>query len=201
MSILKIALTGGIACGKSSVGQILEKMGVATIDLDVIARKVVMPNTQGWTELLSQFGDGILNADQSINRGLLRQKLFKNQANKALIEKILHPKILQQMQIDIKSLGVSLVVIEVPLLVEQQLSPLFDRAIIVDCSAENQLKRLLKRQHINPALANKMLLTQANRQQRLALLAQLPTDIIKNNADLSALTKAVHSLMEKHKGF
>ena len=201
MSILKIALTGGIACGKSSVCQILEKMGVATIDLDVIARKVVMPNTQGWTELLSQFGDGILNADQSINRGLLRQKLFKNQANKALIEKILHPKILQQMQIDIKSLGVSLVVIEVPLLVEQQLSPLFDCAIIVDCSAENQLKRLLKRQHINPALANKMLLTQANRQQRLALLGQLPTDIIKNNADLPALTKAVHSLMKKHKGF
>ena len=199
MSILKIALTGGIACGKSSVGQILEKMGVATIDLDVIARKVVMPNTQGWTELLSQFGDGILNADQSINRGLLRQQLFKNQANKALIEKILHPKILQQMQIDIKSLGVNLVVIEVPLLVEQQLSPLFDHAIIVDCSAENQLKRLLKRQHINPALANKMLLTQANRQQRLALLAQLPTDIIENNADLPALTKAVHSLMKKHK--
>jgi len=66
MKTLKIALTGGIACGKSSVIQIFKKNAIAIIDLDVIAREVVEPNTQALSELVAHFGNGILNDDQSL---------------------------------------------------------------------------------------------------------------------------------------
>ncbi|HIJ26730.1 MAG TPA: dephospho-CoA kinase, partial [Gammaproteobacteria bacterium] len=131
MTTLKIALTGGIACGKSSVIQIFKKNAIDIIDLDVIAREVVEPESQGLSELVSHFGSGILNDDQTLDRQALRQQLFENSANQQIIEEILHPKILEKMQMGIEKLNVPLVVVEVPLLVEQNLSNLFDRAIVV----------------------------------------------------------------------
>ncbi|HCV74764.1 MAG TPA: dephospho-CoA kinase [Gammaproteobacteria bacterium] len=197
MSALKIALTGGIACGKSSVSQIFKKLGVPIIDLDVIARTVVETNTQGLVELVAHFGNGILNDDQTLNRQALRQQLFKNSENQQIIEKILHPKILEKMQTDIEKLNTQLVIVEVPLLVEQNLSHLFDRAIVVDCSEENQLKRLLKREKLDEKLAKTMIATQASREQRLALSEKLPTDILENNSEIFEMEQKVQDLAKK----
>jgi Dephospho-CoA kinase len=88
------------------------------------------------------------------------------------------------MQTDIKKLNTQLVIVEVPLLVEQNLSNLFDRAIVVDCSEENQLKRLLKREKLDEKLAKTMIAAQASREQRLALSEKLPTDVIENNSEI-----------------
>ncbi|HAO53811.1 MAG TPA: dephospho-CoA kinase [Gammaproteobacteria bacterium] len=197
MSALKIALTGGIACGKSSVSQIFKKLGVPIIDLDVIARTVVETNTQGLVELVAHFGNGILNDDQTLNRQALRQQLFKNSENQQVIEEILHPKILEKMQTDIEKLNTQLVIVEVPLLVEQNLSHLFDRAIVVDCSEENQLKRLLKREKLDEKLAKTMIATQASREQRLALSEKLPTDILENNSEIFEMEQKVQDLAKK----
>ncbi len=197
MSILKIALTGGIACGKSSVSQIFKEMGVPIIDLDVIAREVVEPNTQGLTELVSNFGDGILNADKTLNRQSLRQQLFEHPSKQQLIEEILHPKILKKMQRDIENLNTQLVIIEVPLLVEQNLSHLFDRAIVVDCSEQNQLKRLLQRENIDENLAKTMISAQASREQRLELGEKISTDVIENNSDILSLEQKVKDLAQQ----
>jgi len=197
MTTLKIALTGGIACGKSSVSQIFKKLGVPIIDLDVIARTVVEPKSQGLIELVSHFGEGILNNDKALNRQALRQQLFENSENQQIIEKILHPKILEKMQTDIKKLNAHLVIVEVPLLVEQNLSNLFDRAIVVDCSEENQLKRLLKREKLDEKLAKTMIATQASREQRLALSEKLPTDILENNSEIFEMEQKVQDLAKK----
>ena len=197
MSILKIALTGGIACGKSSVSQIFKEMGVPIIDLDVIAREVVKPNTQGLTELVSNFGDDILNADKTLNRQSLRQQLFDHPSKQQLIEEILHPQILARMQMDIESLNTQLVIIEVPLLVEQNLSHLFDRVIVVDCSEENQLKRLLQRENIDEDLAKTMISAQASREQRLELGEKISTDVIENNSDILSLEQKVKDLAQQ----
>ena len=197
MSALKIALTGGIACGKSSVSQIFKKLGVPIIDLDVIARTVVETNTQGLVELVAHFGNGILNDDQTLNRQALRQQLFKNSENQQVIEEILHPKILEKMQTDIEKLNTQLVIVEVPLLVEQNLSHLFDRAIVVDCSEENQLKRLLKREKLDEKLAKTMIATQASREQRLALSEKLPTDVIENNSEIFDIEQKAQDLYQK----
>ena len=197
MKTLKIALTGGIACGKSSVIQIFKKNAIAIIDLDVIAREVVEPNTQALSELVAHFGNGILNDDQTLNREALRQVLFENNANQKIIEEILHPKILEKMQMDIEKLNVPLVVVEVPLLVEQNLSNLFDRAIVVDCDEQNQLKRLLKRENIDEKLAKTMISAQASRKQRLALSKKLPTDILENNSEIFEMEQKAQDLAQK----
>ena len=197
MTTLKIALTGGIACGKSTVSQIFKKLGMPVIDLDVIAREVVMPDTKGLDELVSLFGKAILNSDKSLNREALRQQLFGNPDNQKLIEEILHPKILEKMQMDIQKLNTQLVVVEVPLLVEQNLSPLFDRAIVVDCSKQNQLKRLLKRENMDEKLAKTMISAQASRKQRLALVEKLPTDILENNSVILEMEQEVQDLAKK----
>ena len=197
MTTLKIALTGGIACGKSSVSQIFKKLGVPIIDLDVIARTVVETNTQGLVELVAHFGNGILNDDQTLNRQALRQQLFKNSENQQVIEEILHPKILEKMQTDIEKLNTQLVIVEVPLLVEQNLSHLFDRAIVVDCSEENQLKRLLKREKLDENLAKTMIAAQVSREQRLALSEKLPTDVIENNSEIFEMEQKVQDLAKK----
>jgi len=197
MKTFKIALTGGIACGKSSVIQIFKKNAIAIIDLDVIAREVVEPNTQALSELVAHFGNGILNDDQSLDREALRQVLFENNANQKIIEEILHPKILEKMQMGIEKLNVPLVVVEVPLLVEQNLSNLFDRAIVVDCDEQNQLKRLLKRENIDEKLAKTMISAQASRKQRLALSKKLPTDILENNSQIFEMEQKAQDLAQK----
>jgi dephospho-CoA kinase len=92
MSALKIALTGGIACGKSSVSQIFKKLGVPIIDLDVIARTVVETNTQGLVELVAHFGNGILNDDQTLNR----QHCVNNCLKIAKINKLLRKFCIQK---------------------------------------------------------------------------------------------------------
>ena len=197
MKTLKIALTGGIACGKSSVIQIFKKNAIDIIDLDVIAREVVEPESQGLSELVSHFGSGILNDDQTLDRQALRQQLFENSANQQIIEEILHPKILEKMQMDIEKLNTALVVVEVPLLVEQNLSNLFDRAIVVDCNEQNQLERLLKREKLDEKLAKSMIAAQANREQRLALSEKLPTNIIKNNSEIFEMEQKAQDLAQK----
>ena len=197
MKTLKIALTGGIACGKSSVIQVFKKNAIAIIDLDVIAREVVEPNTQALSELVAHFGNGILNDDQSLDREALRQVLFENNANQKIIEEILHPKILEKMQMEIKKVKNRLVVIEVPLLVEQNLSNLFDRAVVVDCNEQNQLKRLLKRENIDEKLAKTMISAQASRKQRLALSKKLPTDILENNSQIFEMEQKAQDLAHK----
>ncbi len=197
MNPIKIALTGGIACGKSSVSQVFKKIDLPVIDLDVIAREVVEPNTQGLSELVAHFGNDILNKDRSLNREVLRQQLFENKDNQQMIEEILHPKILEKMQMDIKKLGKPLVIVEVPLLVEQNLSHLFDRAIVVDCDEQNQLKRLLKRKNIDEKLAKSMISAQASREQRLDLAEKLPTDMIENNSQIFEMEQKTRDLAEK----
>ena len=163
----------------------------------MIAREVVEPNTQALSELVAHFGNGILNDDQSLDREALRQVLFENNANQKIIEEILHPKILEKMQMDIEKLNVPLVVVEVPLLVEQNLSNLFDRAIVVDCDEQNQLKRLLNRKNMDEKLAKTMISAQASRKQRLALSKKLPTDILENNSQIFEMEQKAQDLAQK----
>jgi len=197
MDPIKIALTGGIACGKSSASQLFKKIGIPIIDLDVIARKVVEPDTKALSELVSRFGGAILNSDRSLNRGALRQRLLDSSHNQKFIEEVLHPKILEKMQINIEKINAPIVIVEVPLLVEQNLSHLFDRAIVIDCSEKNQLKRLQNREKIDKKIAQKMISTQASREQRLDLAKKLPTDILENNSEIFEMEQETQELAKK----
>jgi dephospho-CoA kinase len=127
----------------------------------------------------------------------LRDILLKNPDNQKKIELILHPKILAKMQIEISKIKNKLVIIEVPLLAENNLAYLFDRAIIIKCDKKTQLKRLIERENINENQAKNMILTQTNHQNRLKIAEQLPIDIIDNNADFAKTTQKIHQLYQK----
>ena len=194
---LKVALTGGIASGKSQVSALLEGYGCFIVDLDIIAREVVEPGTAGLNELIENFGKAILSNDGTLNRKYLRDELFKKGRDRALIEQVLHPKILQKMKDAMDACTKGIVIVVVPLLVEKNLWHPFDRAIVVDCEVDNQIKRLMNREHIDQSKAEAMLLAQASRQQRLKLNDHLPTDIIENNSKIADLEEKVANLYQK----
>jgi dephospho-CoA kinase len=196
-SKLKVALTGGIASGKSQVSALLERHGCFIIDLDVIAREVVEPGTDGLKELIENFGNSILSNDGTLNRKYLRDQLFKKGRNRAIIEQALHPKILQKMKATMDACTQGIVIVVVPLLVEKNLWKPFDRAIVVDCEVDNQINRLMTRENIDQSKAEAMLLAQASREQRLQLNNHLPTDIIGNNAKIVDLDEKVANLYQK----
>ena len=197
MSTLKIALTGGIACGKSTVSQIFKNLGVMVIDLDDLAREVVEPNTKGLKALVKHFGADILNQDGSLNRGNLRTVLLEKEDNQALIEEILHPEILEKMQIEIKKVKNKLVIVEIPLLVEKNLTYLFDRAIVVSCNEQKQLERVINREKIDEKQAKKLINAQIDHESRLKVADQLPTDVLENNADFIKLEQQTQALYQK----
>jgi dephospho-CoA kinase len=195
--VLKVALTGGIASGKSLVSDLLEIHGCKIIDLDVISREVVKPGTKGLQELVDAFGKSILLSDGSLDRKNLRDVLYKKGRNRALIEQILHPKILHKMKAMMDDCHEGVMIVIIPLLIEKELWGPFDRAILVDCENETQIKRLMERDDIDSAKAKTMLLAQASREQRLRLNEHLPTDVIENNSRVSDLKEKVQALNQK----
>jgi len=194
---LKVALTGGIASGKTLVSDLLEIYGCHIVDLDVIAREVVLPGTEGLKELIEIFGESILLTDGTLNRKHLRDELYKKGRNRAIIEQILHPKILQKMKTSMDEYQEGVIVIVIPLLVEKNLWEPFDRAIVVDCEIETQLSRLMSRENVDKEKAEVMLMAQASREQRLQLNDYLPTDVIENNSQISELKEKVANLNQK----
>jgi len=194
---MKIALTGGIACGKSNVAQLFEQLGAEVISLDELSRQVVVPGSAGLSELVDCFGDDILTVDKTLNRKILQEILLKNKANQQLIEDILHPKILEKMQMEIENCKKQLIIIEIPLLVEKNLAYLFDRAIIVECNEENQLKRLIKREKIDKNSAKTLISAQTSHSNRLKLADQLSIDVIENNLEIFDLEQKVRNLYQK----
>ena len=194
---LKVALTGGIASGKTLVSDLLEIYGCHIVDLDVIAREVVLPGTEGLKELIEIFGESILLTDGTLNRKHLRDELYKKGRNRAIIEQILHPKILQKMKTSMDEHQEGVIVIVIPLLVEKNLWEPFDRAIVVDCEIETQLSRLMSRENVDKEKAEVMLMAQASREQRLQLNDYLPTDVIENNSQISELKEKVANLNQK----
>ena len=195
--VIKVALTGGIASGKSLVSDLLEIHGCKIIDLDVISRDVVMPGTEGLEELVDTFGKSILLSDGSLDRKNLRDVLYKKGRNRALIEQILHPKILHKMKTMMDDCKEGVMIVVIPLLVEKELWGPFDRAVLVDCESETQIKRLIERENIDSEKAKTMMMAQASREQRLKLNEHLPTDIIENNSRLSDLKDKAHLLNQK----
>ena len=195
--VIKVTLTGGIASGKSLVSDLLEIHGCKIIDLDVISREVVMPGADGLQELIDTFGKSILLSDGSLDRKNLRDVLYKKGRNRALIEQILHPKILHKMKAMMNDYHEGVMIVVIPLLVEKELWGPFDRAILVDCESETQIKRLMERENIDSEKAKTMLMAQASREQRLKLNQHLTTDIIENNGRLSGLKDKVHLLNQK----
>jgi dephospho-CoA kinase len=190
---LRIGLTGGIASGKSTVADMFAELGVPVIDTDVIAREVVQPGEPAIKEIRERFGDAVINADGHLNRAAMRKIIFADDAARLDLEAILHPRIGEQVRRQADTAGGPYQLIVVPLLVSSALRDYVDRVLVVDCDEETQIQRLLRRDSESIEQAQKILDSQASRQERLAIA----DDIIRNDQSLDQTRAQVADLDQR----
>jgi dephospho-CoA kinase len=181
----RVGLTGGIASGKSTVARLFAERDVPIIDLDEVARQVVEPGQPALADIVSEFGADVLGTDGRLDRAMLRQKVFQDAPARKKLEAILHPRILQATVELTKAASGPYQVIVVPLLVESGLVGWLDRVLVVDCSLETQLARLMARDGGDEALARGILAAQASREDRLAVA----DDVIVNDGPVERLAR------------
>jgi dephospho-CoA kinase len=185
-------LTGGIASGKSFVANQFAELGAQIIDTDVIARDVVQPGSAGLSEITHVFGKTLLMPDGTLNRGLMRERIFANPALRAELQQITHPKIRAEVIRQLSALHKGYALVVVPLMAESGRYPFLEAVVVVDCQPAVQRQRLIERDHISMALADQMLAAQASRAQRLAL-----ADHVICNSFLSHLYPVIATLHQR----
>ncbi len=189
--MLSVGLTGGIASGKTTISNLFEKRGITVIDTDVISRSLLEPGELAYRQVRDHFGDGIVRDDGGIDRAALREIVFTIADQKTWLETMLHPLIHQRChEAIVASASADYALVVVPLLFETNFQALVDRILAVDCPAEQQIERLLKRDRIDEALALKMLAQQLDNSTRLAHAH----DIIVNRGDGTDLEVQVEAL-------
>ena len=187
---LLIALTGGIASGKSAVANIFTKLGVPVIDTDVIAREVVAPGSPALERIAAEFGSEILDAEGKLDRSKMRKRVFSNRTDRERLEAITHPAIRAELAVQSAAAGGPYQVHVIPLLVEKGRANDYDRVLVVDCPEEDQLRRLIARDNSSAVQAQQILNAQASREQRLAMA----DDVIVNTGTLEDLEAFVQTL-------
>ncbi len=143
---MKVGLTGGIGAGKSTVADMFSKLGAVVVRSDELARQVIEPNTPGFQKVLSRFGNQILQENGSIDRQKLAQIVFNDSKALKDLEEIIHPLVRNKTNELIDSQTQETIVVnDVPLLLEKNMENLFDFLVVVVSSEKNRINRLLKR--------------------------------------------------------
>lgn len=192
--VYTVALTGGIGSGKSTVANSFSRLGVTVVDADVIARLVVEPGQTALNAISERFGEEILLADGSLNRRILREKIFSSPAEKEWLNNLLHPLIHQRTQTEISNALSPYVLWVVPLLVENQLQQKADRVLVVDVSPEIQIARTISRDNVSRQHAEQILAAQATRDERLAVA----DDVINNDGSPERVAAHVDRLHRRY---
>jgi dephospho-CoA kinase len=192
--MFSVGLTGGIAAGKTTLSNLFAELGVPVIDTDLISRELLEPGEIGYKQVCDHFGDSITNANNEIDRAKLRRIVFSNADEKSWLEVMLHPLIYQRSHDAIlEHAKANYVLVVIPLLFETNFQALVDRILALDCPAELQLERLVKRDHIDEALALKMLAQQLSNSARLARAHDIVDNSV-NDADLGSQVETLHQL-------
>jgi len=193
----KIAITGGIASGKSKLSNFLKSKGEVVIDLDEISHTLTDSDEDTINEITKIFGDDIKRQSGSIDRKLLASKVFSNSENKKQLEEILHPRIRQVMLNEIASVEKENIFVEVQLLAEKNMESLFDHIIIVSASKDQQINRLNTIRMMDSNLINQILDSQLTDEERKSKLDNYSKDILENNCSEDVFQKRIESLYKK----
>jgi dephospho-CoA kinase len=192
---LRVALTGGIASGKSTVAGLFAALGVPVIDTDQVARDVVAPGTPGLAAVVARFGPEVLDAQGRLDRARMRERVFADERARRDLEALLHPLIREQVAERSRAAGGVYQIIVVPLLVETGTAGNYDRVLVVDCDPALQRARLAVRDAAPPAQIDAILAAQATRESRLARA----DDVLPNTGDLPALARCVADLHARYR--
>jgi dephospho-CoA kinase len=191
---LRIALTGGIGTGKSTVASTFQALGVPIIDSDIISRAIVKPGSASLEAITKEFGNDVLCSDGRLNRSKLRDIVFDNLESKKKLEEILHPVIYREIEDQINSVKYPYCLIVIPLLIETDSKDKFDRILVVDIPEDIQIKRTAERDKTTSMLIENIIKNQASREQRL----KYADDVIDNNQEINDLSKTVMNLHKKY---
>lgn len=197
MAHFAVAVTGGVASGKSAVTRAFEARGITVADADVAARAVVEPGQPALAEVAAAFGPSFLRADGRLDRAAMRERVFADPAAKATLEGLLHPRIRTWLRSACAEAPGPYVVVAIPLLAEGGVRSGYawlDRILVVDVPTPVQVARLVQRDDISVDLAERMVAAQASRAARLAIA----DDVVVNNGSLEALDLAVAKLHDRY---
>jgi dephospho-CoA kinase len=190
-----IGLTGGIATGKSTVQKLIESLGVACIDADLISHQLTEVNHIGYHQVVNLFGSEILNSDLTLNRKKIAEIVFNNLENKKKLENVLHPLIqdeVQKQKTNYEILKHPICIYNVPLLFENHLKDQFDKIVLIWCDPETQLKRLQNRNQLSLKEAQMRI----DSQLPLSIKASQSNFCIDNSTDLNDLKIQVENLFK-----
>ena len=186
-----VAVTGGVASGKSAVTDRLAAHGVPVVDADRVARELVEPGEPALAAIVSSFGDGVLGEDGRLDRRLLREIVFSDAVKRRALEAILHPRVERRIRELARAVrGAPYVVLAIPLLAEVGRYDFIDRVVVVDTPAETQVERLVRRDGMTHEQALAMLAAQATREARLAIA----DEVVANDGTLDELRRRVDVL-------
>jgi dephospho-CoA kinase len=168
-------LTGGIATGKSTVAEMLQRHGAVIVDADKVARQVVEPGEEGLSRIASVFGDEVISREGTLDRPALGRIIFHDEKARRKLNELLHPLIMDKMRRDTEKVRQTephaVIIWDVPLLIEEKMTDLVDEVILVYVPQQVQLARLQARDHLD------------NDEAAARLAAQLPIDEKKRWAD------------------
>ncbi|WFA09475.1 dephospho-CoA kinase [Tissierella sp. Yu-01] len=195
-----IGLSGGIATGKSTVTNMLINRGYKVIDADIISKEVVKAGKPAYYEILTYFGDEILEDNNSINRKKLGKLIFSNSKLREKLNEIVHPRIFEAITAQINNLCIDnfVIFLDIPLLFEnidkmQRYGIEFDETWIVYADEDIQLVRLMKRDNIDAEEA----ILKISSQMNLGDKKKMATRILYNNGDLNELEKNLELILRE----
>lgn len=192
-----VGLTGSIATGKSTVSEMFRRKGAEIIDADQIAREVVEPGTEGLERIAREFGPGILDDEGKLNRERLGARIFHNPAEREKLNRLLHPLIVDSMRDKTEKIkkekDPDLLIWDVPLLIEGNLTHWVEAVILVYTPKEIQLERLMKRNALSREEAEKRILAQMDIEEK----KKHADYVIDNRGTLSETERQVDQLWKQ----
>ena len=188
-----VGLTGNIASGKSTVARLLAERGALVIDADILARRAVEPDTPALRAIVERWGERMLAGDGTLDRAALREIVFEHAEELEVLNGIVHPEVARLRDEEVaaaRARGERLVVCDIPLLFERQLTDEFNFLVLVDAPRSVRLERLVNDRGLSHDEAMKMIAAQMP-----AELKRARADfVIENDSDLSALGRRVNEL-------
>ncbi|QDC50749.1 dephospho-CoA kinase [Candidatus Methylopumilus universalis] len=191
-----IGMTGGIGSGKSEALKIFKSLSIKVIDLDNISKEITETSHQAIQEIKLVFGDTIFDKDNQLDRKKLKEIIFSDKNKKINLEKILHPKIYEEVKKRLNALShESYVVIDIPLLFEtNQYTSLISRSLVIDCKENDQIERVKKRDGIDISVIQSIIDQQINRSSRI----EKADDVVINDGSIEKLEESIKSLHKKY---
>ena len=202
--MLKVGLTGGIASGKSVVGEMLVALGAHLVEADRIAHDLMVPGQPVYNEVVRHFGGGILNPDLSVNRAKLAEAAFGSPASPSRVQelnRIVHPAVIRSQEEWMEEMGRqdphAVAIVEAALIVEAGAAKRFDRLIVVTCSDEQRIARFAARQKLDLEAARKEVARRMAAQLSDAAKIKAADYVIDNSGTLDQTRQQVRQLWEK----